>query len=118
MGPLADELFADPTLDPQEQARKYVNDKPAAEAGVTDVKAALDGAREILAERFAETADLLAKLRTRLREQGIVTSSAIDGKETAVFLCNSDRSALWHRGSRPARRRVSLGMEGQGAPSS
>src|SRR5688572_10614170 len=71
--PLADRLFADPTLDPQEQAAKYVNDTPAAEGGVADVKAALDGAREILAERFAETADLLAKLRTRLWEQGIVT---------------------------------------------
>ena len=81
--PLADRLFADPTLDPQEQAAKYVNDKPAAEGGVADVKAALDGAREILAERFAETADLLAKLRTRLWEQGIVTSSVIDGKEAA-----------------------------------
>jgi uncharacterized protein len=81
--PLADALFADPTLDPQEQAAKYVNDKPAADGGVADVKAALDGAREILAERFAETADLLAKLRTRLWEQGIVTSSVIDGKEAA-----------------------------------
>jgi protein Tex len=81
--PLADRLFADPTLDPQEQAAKYVNDTPAAEGGVADVKAALDGAREILAERFAETADLLAKLRTRLWEQGIITSTVIDGKEAA-----------------------------------
>jgi protein Tex len=81
--PLANGLFTDPTLDPQTEAATYVNDKPTAEGGVPDVKAALDGAREILAERFAETAELLAKLRARLWEQGIVTSKVIDGKETA-----------------------------------
>ena len=81
--PLADALFADPTLDPQEEAAKYVNDKPAAENGVPDVKTALDGARDILVERFAETAELLAKLRARLWEQGVVTSKVTKGKETA-----------------------------------
>ena len=81
--PLANRLFADPTLDPQEEAASYVNDKPAGEGGITGVKAALDGARDILAERFAETAELLAKLRARLWEQGIVTSTVIEGKETA-----------------------------------
>ena len=81
--PLADALFADPTLDPQEEAAKYVNDKPAAENGVPDVKAALDGARDILSERFAETADLLGKLRARMWDQGIVTSKVMKGKETA-----------------------------------
>ena len=50
--PLADALFADPTLDPQQEAAKYVNDKPAAENGVPDVKAALDGARDILVRAF------------------------------------------------------------------
>ena len=81
--PLADALLADPTLDPQQEAAKYVNDKPAAENRVPDVKAALEGAREILAERFAETAELLAKLRVRMWEQGIVTSKVAKGKETA-----------------------------------
>ena len=81
--PLADALFADPTLDPQPEAAKYVNDKPAAENGVPDVKTALDGARDILVERFAETAELLAKLRARLWEQGIVTSKVSKGKESA-----------------------------------
>jgi uncharacterized protein len=81
--PLADALFADPRLDPQQEAAKYVNDKPAAENGVADAKAALDGARDILAERFAETAELLAKLRTRMWEQGIVTSKVRKDKETA-----------------------------------
>jgi protein Tex len=81
--PLADALFDDPTLDPQQEAAKYVNDKPVAENGVPDVKTALDGARDILSERFAETAELLAKLRARMWEQGVVTSKVMKGKETA-----------------------------------
>ena len=85
--PLADALFADPTLDPEQEAAKYVNVTPATESSnainVPDAQAALDGAREILCERFAETADLLAKLRARLWEQGIVTSTVMKGKETA-----------------------------------
>jgi uncharacterized protein len=81
--PLADALFANPTLDPQREAAKYVNNKPAAENGVPDTKAALEGARDILSERFAETAELLAKLRGRMWEQGIVTSRPMKGKEAA-----------------------------------
>jgi uncharacterized protein len=81
--PLADALFADPTLDPQREAAKYVDDKPASENGVSDTQAALEGARDILSERFAETAELLAKLRRRMWEQGIVTSKVMKGKETA-----------------------------------
>jgi uncharacterized protein len=85
--PLADALLADPTLDPQQEASKYVNVRPAADGvdaiNVPDAQAALDGARDILAERFAETAELLAKLRARMWEQGIVTSAVIKGKETA-----------------------------------
>jgi protein Tex len=81
--PLANALFTDPTLDPHVEAPKFVNDKPAAENGVPDVKTALDGARDILVERFAETAELLAKLRARMWDQGIVTSKVAKGKETA-----------------------------------
>ena len=85
--PLADALFADPTLDPEQEAVKYLNVKPAAEGvetiNVPDAKAALEGARDILVERFAETAELLAKLRTRLWDQGVVTSTAMKGQEMA-----------------------------------
>ena len=81
--PLANALLADPTLDPQQEAAKYINDKPAAENGIPDVKAALDGARDILSERFAETAELLGKLRAHMWEQGVVTSKVAKGKETA-----------------------------------
>jgi uncharacterized protein len=81
--PLADALLANPNLDPQQEAAKYVNGKPSAENGVADAKAALEGARDILSERFAETAELLAKLRERMWEQGIVISKVMKGKETA-----------------------------------
>ena len=86
--PLADALFADATLDPEQEAAKYINVKPAADGAeaidVPTAKAALDGARDILAERFAETAELLAKLRSRFQEHGIVTSTVISGKEAAA----------------------------------
>jgi uncharacterized protein len=81
--PLADALLGNPNLDPQHEAAQYVNDKPAAENGVPDIKAALEGARDILSERFAETADLLAKLRERMWDQGIVTSKVVQDRETA-----------------------------------
>jgi uncharacterized protein len=86
--PLADALLTDPMLDPDQEAEKYIKVQPAAEGveaiDVPNAKAALEGARDILAERFTETADLLAKLRTRLQEQGILTATVIAGKEKAA----------------------------------
>ncbi|MGA6828484.1 Tex family protein [Nitrospira sp. NS4] len=85
--PLADGLLADPTLNPDEEALKYIRVVPAAEGveaiNVPDAKTALEGARDILMERFAETADLLAALRTRLWEQGVLTSTVMKDKEMA-----------------------------------
>ena len=85
--PLADALFADPMLDPEQEAAKYLIVKPATEGveaiNVPDATSALEGARDILTERFAETAELLAKLRARLWDQGVVTSTVVKGKETA-----------------------------------
>jgi len=85
--PLADGLLADPLLTPEQEALKYVRVVPAAEGveaiNVPDVKAALEGARDILMERFAETADLLAAIRTRLWNEGILTSTVMKDKETA-----------------------------------
>ena len=82
--PLADALLAgqgeNPMPEPQALAAPYVNGKPAADGGVPDVKAALDGARDILAERFAETAPLLGKLRERLWEHGVLASAVVEGK--------------------------------------
>ncbi|VVD70507.1 RNA-binding transcriptional accessory protein [Pandoraea morbifera] len=76
--PLAQALLADPTLDPQAEAAKFVD----AEKGVADVKAALDGARDILSEQFGETAELLGKLRDYLWNQGVVSSKVVEGKES------------------------------------
>jgi len=85
--PLADGLLADPTLNPEQEALKYIRVAPAADGveaiNVPDAKTALEGARDILMERFAETADLLAALRTRLWEQGILTSTVMKDKEQA-----------------------------------
>jgi protein Tex len=85
--PLADSLLADPTLHPDQEALKYIRVVPAAEGveaiNVPDAKTALEGARDILTERFAETAELLAVLRTRLWDEGVLTSAVMKDKETA-----------------------------------
>ncbi|AOI57637.1 Tex family protein [Burkholderia diffusa] len=75
--PLAQALLANPLLDPQTEAAAYVD----ADKGVADVKAALDGARDILSEQFGETAELLGKLRDYLHSQGVVSSAVVAGKE-------------------------------------
>lgn len=75
--PLADALFANRTLEPAAAAAAYVTE------AVPDIKAALDGARDILAERFAETPDLVGRLRTYLRDRAVLRSAVIAGKETA-----------------------------------
>ncbi len=81
--PLADALFNDPTLDPEIEAAKYVNaELEPAEKHVADIKAALDGARQILMERFSEDAALLAKLRSYLGDYALLVSTVVEGKET------------------------------------
>ncbi len=77
--PLANLLLADPSQDPQTAAAGYVD----AERGVADAAAALDGARSILVERFAEDADLIGELRERMWERGRIVSSMRDGKQDA-----------------------------------
>ena len=85
--PLADSLLTGPILHPEQEALKYIRVVPAAEGveaiNVPDAKTALEGARDILMERFAETADLLAALRSRLWDQGVLTSTVMKDKETA-----------------------------------
>ncbi|MGI4814766.1 MAG: Tex family protein [Janthinobacterium lividum] len=75
--PLALALLADPTLDPATAAAPYVD----ADKGVADVKAALDGARDILSEKFGESAELLGALREDLWRRGIVASAVVAGHE-------------------------------------
>ncbi len=75
--PLADALFNDPTLNPETEAEKFLNP----EADINDADAALDGAKQILMERFAEDADLLAKLRDFLWQEGLLVSKVAPEKE-------------------------------------
>ena len=80
--PLADALVADPLRDPQAEAQKYLRvPDENGEHGVADAKAALDGARDILAERFAERADVLDALRERMWTEGWIAARVYEGKE-------------------------------------
>jgi uncharacterized protein len=74
--PLADQLFADPSLDPQAEAARFLN----AEAGFADTFAVLDGVRDLLSERWAEDAVLVGKLREWLWAEGLFQSKLMDGK--------------------------------------
>lgn len=74
--PLANVLLADPTLDPLVEAAKFVD----ADRQVKDAKAALDGARDILSEQFAESATLIGRMREWLWEEGEVRSTVVEGK--------------------------------------
>ncbi|MBK9616210.1 MAG: RNA-binding transcriptional accessory protein [Uliginosibacterium sp.] len=75
--PLADALLADPTLKPEDAAAPYLN----VDAGFADAKAVLDGARQILMERFAENAELVGSLREYVSEHGVVRVEVAEGKE-------------------------------------
>ncbi|RZA31042.1 MAG: RNA-binding transcriptional accessory protein, partial [Lysobacteraceae bacterium] len=86
LAPLADALLGDPSLNPDELASGYLreaftNADGGANPGVPDTKAALDGARQILMERFAEDAGLLQSLREYVQEHGVVESKVVAGKE-------------------------------------
>ena len=76
--PLADALLDNPELAPEAEAEKYLN----IDAGFADAKAVLDGARQILMERFAEDPELVGQLRDYLNEHGMVQSKVVEGKET------------------------------------
>ncbi|HUG25792.1 Tex family protein [Piscinibacter sp.] len=75
--PLADKLFADPSLDPSGEAAAFVNP----DAGFADTFAVLDGVRDLLSERWAEDAALVRRLREWLWEEGLFRSKRMDGKD-------------------------------------
>ncbi|WP_329019995.1 RNA-binding transcriptional accessory protein [Micromonospora rifamycinica] len=77
--PLADTLLGDPTREPKETAAAFVD----AGRGVADAAAALEGARAILIERFAEDADLIGTLREQMWSRGRLVSRVRDGQQTA-----------------------------------
>ena len=75
--PLADGLLNDPSTDPQAAAAVFVD----VDKGIADAQAALDGARSILVERFAEDADLIGDLREKMWGQGHLVAKVRSGKE-------------------------------------
>jgi len=77
LGPLAEAILADRSLVPAEIATQYIT------ADVADVKAALEGARDIIAEGFAENAELIGNLRNYLKEKAVLRSRVVDGKQEA-----------------------------------
>ncbi|QKC95174.1 Tex family protein [Mesorhizobium sp. NZP2298] len=77
LGPLAEAILADRSLVPAELALAYVSEE------VADAKAALEGARDILSEQFAENADLVGKLRAYMKERAFMRARVVDGKQEA-----------------------------------
>ncbi|HAV87988.1 MAG TPA: RNA-binding transcriptional accessory protein, partial [Pseudomonas sp.] len=77
LGELADALFGNPELAPEQEAERFID----ADKGFADVKAVLEGAKYILMERFAEDADLLAKLREFLKHNATLAARVVPGKE-------------------------------------
>jgi len=75
--PLANALFDDPMLSPESKAVEFLN----ADKDIGDVNAALDGARQILMERFAEDAELVGELRDYCWDNGVLQSKILAGKE-------------------------------------
>ena len=79
--PLANSLFNNWQLKPEQEALSYINKS----AGFEDVKAVLEGASSILAERFSEDANLLQKLRNHILKQAHLTAKLIKGQEQAAI---------------------------------
>ncbi|WFP78487.1 Tex family protein [Mesorhizobium sp. WSM4906] len=77
LGPLAEAILADRSAVPAELALAYVTEE------VPDAKAALEGARDILSEQFAENADLVGKLRGYMKERAFLRAKVVDGKQEA-----------------------------------
>lgn len=80
--PLADRLFADPTLNPADEAAAFVKpEKNESGDDFTTVAAVLDGVRDILSERWAENAALVQDLREWLWAEGLFKSQLMEGKD-------------------------------------
>jgi uncharacterized protein len=91
LGPLADAIWADRTAAPATLAQAYVQGE------VADIKTALDGARDIVAEAFSENADLLGRLRQHMRDGAVLRARVVDGKQEAgaKFSDYFDHSERW-----------------------
>lgn len=89
--PLADAILADRTSDPQQLGAGYITEE------VPDVKTALEGARDIIAEQISENADLIGRLRNDMKDRAILYSKLVDGKAEAgaKFADYFDHSERW-----------------------
>jgi len=76
--PLADAIFDDRSVIPDQLAINYIN----VEKGIADASAALDGAKQIIMERISEDAELLTELRERIWNNGIMHSTVVKDKES------------------------------------
>jgi len=79
--PLANGLFNNWQLSPEKEAQAYLDNVAKSNASFDDIKAVLDGASAILAERFSEDANLLQKLRNHILKQAHLTSKVVKGKD-------------------------------------
>ncbi|MGB8290251.1 MAG: Tex-like N-terminal domain-containing protein, partial [Rhizobium ruizarguesonis] len=91
LGPLAEMILADRAREPAVLAEDFVN------ADVPDVKTALEGARDIIAEGIAENADLLGRLRAHMRQASLLKAKVVDGKQATgeKFSDYFDHSERW-----------------------
>ncbi|MFG1320666.1 Tex family protein [Xanthobacter autotrophicus] len=91
LGPLAEALLADRSIAPAERAAAFLTEQ------VADIKAALDGARDILVETFAENAELVGRLRAHLKANAVLKARMAEGKEEAgaKFRDYFDHSEKW-----------------------
>ena len=123
--PLAHALMTDPTLAPAQEALNYVDGA----RGVPDAAAALDGARWIVMERFAEDPDLLTRLRDHVWDRAVVQSRVVPGREEKgakfsdyfaatepVRSIPAHRALAMFRGRKEGILRLSIVYEGAEAP--
>ncbi|KQS96548.1 MULTISPECIES: Tex family protein [unclassified Rhizobium] len=91
LAPLAEAILTDRRIAPAERALAFIT------ADVPDVKTALDGARDIIAEGISENADLLGRLRAHMRQAAFLRSKVVDGKQEAgaKFSDYFDHSEKW-----------------------
>ena len=91
LGPLADAILADRSVAPAERAAAFLTEQ------VADIKAALDGARDILVEAFAENAELVGRLRAHMKTGAVLKAKVAEGKEEAgaKFRDYFDHSEKW-----------------------
>ena len=105
LGPLAEAILAIAAVRPETLAAAYLSDE------VPDIKAALEGARDILSEQFAENADLVGRLRSYMKERAFLRARVVDGKQEAgaKFSDYFDHVERWAKCRATARSRCCAG---------